>query len=158
MKSVNRSLEFLRRVSRRRSSTQRSVTSISEYIEQAAALLTPEDLDRLQTDLPLLNRQFAAIEAPQFPHLLQQLRLLADFFQDTADGAFSAGSEASRKETAFALRYSVEQADIILDSIPEVGYADDSVIVRTVLSRHQDVLRDYCRFRKIGWSDSALAA
>jgi uncharacterized membrane protein YkvA (DUF1232 family) len=149
MKSVNRSLEFLRRVSRRRSSTQRSVTSISEYIEQAAALLTPEDLDRLQTDLPLLNRQFAAIEAPQFPHLLQQLRLLAGFFKDTADGAFSAGSEASRKETAFALRYSVEKADIILDSIPEVGYADDSVIVRTVLSRHQDVLRDYCRFRKI---------
>jgi hypothetical protein len=159
MKSLNRSLEFLRRVSRRRSSAQRSITSISEYIEQGAALLTPEDLNCLQTDLPLLNRQFAAIEAPQFPHLQQQIKLLADFFQDTAaGGAFPAGSEASRKEAAFALRYSVEKADIILDSVPEVGYADDSVIVRTVLSRHQDVLRDYCGFRKIRWSYGSLAA
>ena len=106
MKSVNRSLEFLRRVSRRRSSAQRSRTSISEYIEQGAALLTPEDLDCLQTDLPLLNRQLAAIEAPQFPHLQQQIKLLADFFQDTAaGGAFPAGSEASRKEAAFALGF-----------------------------------------------------
>ena len=157
MKLANCSLEFLRRVSRRRRSTQRSVSSISEYIEQCAALLSSEELYDLRTALPVLNLQFAAIEAPQFPHLQQQLKLLADFFEDTADGVFPAGSDASRKETAFALRYAAKETDIIPDFVPEIGYADDSFIVRTVLSRHQDVFHDYCLYRKIRWSNNALA-
>ena len=157
MKLANCSLEFLRRISRRRRSTQRSVASISEYIEQGAALLSSEELDDLRTALPVLNLQFAAIEAPQFPHLQQQLKLLADFFEDTADGVFPAGSEASRKEAAFALRYAAKETDIIPDFVPEIGYADDSLIVRTVLIRHQDVFCDYCRSRKIRWSKSSLA-
>jgi uncharacterized membrane protein YkvA (DUF1232 family) len=103
-----------------------------------------------------LNLQFAAITAPQFPHLQQQLKLLADFFEDAVDGVFTGGSEASRKETAFALRYTAREADIISDFVPEIGYADDSFIVRTVLSRHLDVFRDYCRFRKIRWSNSSF--
>jgi hypothetical protein len=41
--------------------------------------------------------------------------------------------------------------------IPEIGYADDSLIVRTVLNRHDDIFRDYCRFRKIRWSKISFA-
>ena len=157
MKSANCSLEFLRRISRRRRSAPNGVESISEYVAQRAALLTTEHLDELRTELPLLNLRFAAIVASQFPHLQQQLKLLADFLEDTAAGVFPAGSEASRKETAFALRYMAKEADIIPDSVPEIGYADDSLIVRTVLSRHQDVFCDYCRFRKIRWSKIPFA-
>lgn len=157
MRSANCSLQFLRRISRRRRSAQYGVGSISEYVEERAALLTREYLNELQAKLPLLNLQFAAITAPQFPHLRQQLKLLTDFLEDTADGVFPAGSEASRKETAFALDYMGKEADIIPDSVPEIGYADDSVIVRTVLSRHQDIFRDYCHFRKIRWSKISLA-
>ena len=72
-------------------------------------------------------------------------------------GVFQAGSEASRKETAFALRYTAEEADIIPDFVPDIGYADDSVIVRTVLDRHQFPFREYCKFRKIRWSNNYLA-
>jgi uncharacterized membrane protein YkvA (DUF1232 family) len=157
MKSANCSLEFLRRISRRRRSAPNGVESISEYVEWRAALLTPEHLAELRTELTLLKVRFAAIAAPQFPHLQQQLKLLVDFFQDTADGIFPAGSDASRKEIAFALRYTAKETDIIPDCVPEIGYADDSLIVRTVLSRHQDVFRDYCRFRKIRWSKISLA-
>src|ERR1700737_129712 len=135
MRSADCSLEFLRRISRRRRSAQHGVESISEYVEQCAALLTPEYLAELRAELPLLNVRFAAIAAPQFPYLQQQLKLLADFFQDTADGVFPAGSDASRKETAFALRYTAKETDIIPDFVPEIGYADDSLIVRTVLGR-----------------------
>jgi hypothetical protein len=73
--------------------------------------------------------------------------LLADFFEDAEDVVFPAWSDASRKETAFALAYTAKETDIIPDFIPEIGYADDSIIERTVLSRHQDIFRDYCRFR-----------
>ena len=94
---------------------------------------------------------------PQFPHLQQQLKLLAGFFEDTEDGVFPAGSDASRKETAFALGYAAKETDVIPDLIPEIGYADDSIIARTVLSRHEDIFRDYCRFRKIRWSKISFA-
>ena len=157
MRAADCSLEFLRRISKRRRSAQHGVESISEYVERRAALLTPENLDELRVDLPLLNARFAAIAVPQFPHLQQQLKLLADFFEDTADGVFPTGSNASRTETAFALRYRAKETDIIPDFVPEIGYADDSLIVRTVLSRHQDVFRDYCRFRKIRWSKISVA-
>ena len=65
----NSSLEFLRRISRRRLSAQDRVESISEYVEWRAAQLTPEHLAELRTDLPLLKVQFAVIVVPQFPHL-----------------------------------------------------------------------------------------
>jgi uncharacterized membrane protein YkvA (DUF1232 family) len=157
MRSTDCSLEFLRRISRRRRSAKYGVETISEYFEQRAALLTPEQLDELRAELPLLKLRFAAIAVPQFPHLQQQLKLLADFFEDTEDGVFPAGSDASRKETAFALNYTAKETDIIPDFIPEIGYADDSIIVRTVLSRHEDIFRDYCRFRKIRWSKISFA-
>jgi uncharacterized membrane protein YkvA (DUF1232 family) len=152
MRSDNFSLEFLRRISRRRLSAQHGVESIAEYIEWRAAQLTQEHLAGLRTDLPFLKIRFTAIVVPQFPHLEQQLKLLCDFFEDTADGVFPTGPDASRKETAFALRYAAQEVDIIPDFVPEIGYADDSLIVRTVLSRHQDIFRDYCHFRRIGWS------
>jgi uncharacterized membrane protein YkvA (DUF1232 family) len=157
MRSTNCSLEFLRRISRRRRSAPNGVESISEYVEQGAALLTPEHLEELRAELPLLNVGLAAITAPQFPHLQQQIKLLVNFLEDTAEGVFSAGTDASRRETAFALRYSARETDIIPDLVPEIGYADDSVIVRTVLERHQDLFREYCRFRKIRWSKISLA-
>ena len=104
MRSANGSLEFLRRISRRRRSAQRGVESISEYVQLSASLLTPEHIDEVQGELPILNLQFAALSVREFPHLQEQLKLLTDFLEDTAAGVFPAGSEASRKETAFALR------------------------------------------------------
>jgi uncharacterized membrane protein YkvA (DUF1232 family) len=157
MRPHDLSLEFLRRVSRRRRSAQCGVESIAEYIERHAALITPEQLGELRKELPLLKLRLAAIEVPRFPHLPAQLKLLTDFLKDTFHDVFPPSSEAARKETAFALRYTAKEVDIIPDSIDEIGYADDSLVVRTVLSRHEDVFRDYCRFRKIRWSNSFVS-
>ncbi len=97
MRFANSSLEFLRRISIRRRSAQHGVESISEYVEWRAAQVTPEHLAQLRTDLPLLKNQFALIAVPQFPRLQQQLKLLADYFEDTADGVFPAGSDGIAK-------------------------------------------------------------
>ena len=157
MRPHDLSLEFLRRVSRRRRSARCGVESIAEYIERHAALLTLEQLGELRKELPLLRLRFATIAVPRFPHLPAQLKLLSDFLEDTFHAVFPPVSEASRNETAFALRYTAKEVDIIPDSIHEIGYADDSLVVRTVLSRHEDVFRDYCRFRKIPWTNSFIS-
>src|SRR6516162_2892748 len=91
MRSTDCPLEFLRRISRRRRSAKPGVESVSEYVEQRAPLLTSEQLDQLRADLPLLNVRFAAIAVPQLPHLQQQLKLLADFFEDTPTRCFRPG-------------------------------------------------------------------
>jgi uncharacterized membrane protein YkvA (DUF1232 family) len=153
MKSAYFPLEFLRRTSHRRRSAANGIASISEYVEQEATLLKLEDLEELRSALTDVRLQITSMKAPQFPDLEQQLKLLVDFFADTTDGIFLNGSEASRKETAFALRYAAKEKDIIPDFVPEIGYADDALIVGTVLSRHRDVFGDYCRFREIDWSE-----
>jgi uncharacterized membrane protein YkvA (DUF1232 family) len=157
MISVNNYFQPFGRVLRKRPPTNQGIPSIPEYIDERAALLTPADIEKLRTKLPLLKVRFAAIQAPEFPHLRQQLDLLADFFEDICDGVFPAGSEAVRNQTAFVLLYATKGADIIPDIIPEIGYADDSLIARVVLTRHQEVFQKYCRFRKIRWSKSLIA-
>jgi len=75
---------------------QRSVNLRVHRAERSA--VCTEHLDDLRAELALLNLQFAAFQARQFLHLQQQLKLLADFFEDTADGVVPAGSDASRFE------------------------------------------------------------
>jgi uncharacterized membrane protein YkvA (DUF1232 family) len=152
MKSTDRSLHFLRRISRRRASAQKGVDSVAEYIEQRAARLTPEDLEELRGSLTHLNQQFAAMVTPEFPHLQLQLKLLGSFFADCADGLFQSAPTATRKEAGFALHYADQKTDLIPDGVAGIGYADDSLIVRTVLNRHQEVFSEYCHFRKIPWA------
>jgi hypothetical protein len=116
----------------------------------AERCFTSEQLDvLLRTELPLLNFRFAAIVAPQFPHLRQQLRLLAGFLEDAADGTFQACSEASRKETAFALRYTAAEVDLIPDSVPDIGTPMiQSLCVPCLIG---------CEFYKIRWSKTYLS-
>ena len=156
MRTHDLSLEFLRRVSRRRHSAQCGVESIAEYIERHAALLTSEQLGELRKELPLLRIQFAGLVSPRFPHLGPQLTLLSEFFEDSANGVFAGVSPAVRREVALALRYVAKNTDVV--GVKETGYADDSHIVRAVLRRHQDVFCEYCAFRKISWSKIAGAA
>jgi hypothetical protein len=151
------SLAFLCRLSRARRSARGPVDSIPQYVERRAALLTPRHLEELLRELPLLRIRFAGIDAPRFPHLPAQLKLLGEFYEDAAEGVFPGVPEAARKETALALRYVANRTDIIPDEVADIGYADDSLLVRTVLKRHRELFIDYCRFHNIPWSTVTLA-
>jgi hypothetical protein len=157
MNSSTVSLEFLRRVSRPRRSAKGRIASIADYIEWRAAALTPEQLDEVQKELPQLHPRVLVMRAPEFPHLPRQLKLLMNFFADFAERVFLEGSEACQRETGFAIRYWAKELDIIPDLASEIGYADDSLVARTVLERHEGVFLDYCRFRNINWSKIGLA-
>jgi uncharacterized membrane protein YkvA (DUF1232 family) len=140
---------FLRRVSYRKNGLGGAPNSISEYIERRALRLTDDELDNAQSTIPALREQLPGITnaSEQFPNFRGQVELLANLLEDAAAGAFGPICDALRREASFALFYVGNEADIIPDSIPEIGYADDSLIVRTVLSRHLDVLVEYCEKR-----------
>jgi hypothetical protein len=150
-------LAFLRRLSRAKSPARGAVRSIPEYLEGRAALLTPKHLEELLRELPLLRIQFAGIAAPRFPHLPAQLKLLADFFHDSAEARLPNAPAAAQRETALALRYVAHNTDVLPDHAPGNRHADDSLLVRTVLRRHRKAFRDYCRFRNLRWSTITLA-
>lgn len=141
---------FPRSISPGRDPARGDAEPIFEYLENRAALLRAIHLEDLLRELPLLRIQFAGMVSPRFPHLGPQLKLLSEFFQDSANGVFPGVSPAVRREVALALRYVAKNTDVI--GVRETGHADDSHIVRAVLRRHQDVFRDYCAFRKISWS------
>lgn len=147
---------FLRHVARRRRAMPATMESIPDYVARRAALLTPEHLDALRAELPELRAGLTAIRAPGFPHLPAQLELLSAFLCDALDGT-SPSCEAARNETAFALHYFANEDDFIPDEVPEIGYADDSAVVRAVLTRHRDLFREYCRSRRLPWSRVTLA-
>jgi uncharacterized membrane protein YkvA (DUF1232 family) len=157
MNSSAVSLEFLRRVSRPRRSARGRIASIADYIEWRAATLTPEQLEEIRNELLELDRRVSAMRVPEFPHLPRQLKLLMNLFADSAKRVFLGGSEACHRETGFAIRYWAKELDIIPDFASEIGYADDSLVARTVLQRHEGVFLDYCRFRNINWSKIGLA-
>jgi uncharacterized membrane protein YkvA (DUF1232 family) len=60
-------------------------------------------------------------------------------------------------ETALALRCVANRIDLIPGDVPDIGYADDSLVVRTVLKRHCELFIDYCRFRHLRRSAVTLS-
>ena len=51
------------------------------------AKVTPAILQGVHHRLPQLKLEFAEIHAPKYPHLVDQLELLADVIEDYAEGA-----------------------------------------------------------------------
>jgi hypothetical protein len=80
MNSNHFSLEFLRRVSRPRRSAKNQIASISEYIEWQSAMLTSEQLEKLQAELPSFDLRLRTMAPARFPYLARQLKLLVSFF------------------------------------------------------------------------------
>ena len=144
---------FPRPVSSQLDSARGYAEPIFEYLENRAALLRAIHLEELLRELPLLRIQFAGLVSPRFPLLGPQLKLLSEFFEDSANGVFAGVSSTVRREVALTLRYVAKNTDAV--GVRETGHADDSHIVRAVLRRHQEVFREYCAFRKMSWSKIA---
>jgi len=108
-------------------------------------------------ELPVIRALAVAIEPPRCPHLRRQLTFLVDFLLDTLCRKPGSTPQAVLKESAFALRYVLREADIIPDLIPDFGYSDDSLVVRAVLRRHRDLFREHCKLRGLRWSEITLS-
>jgi uncharacterized membrane protein YkvA (DUF1232 family) len=128
------------------------MSEIAKFVDHGASRITPNILRGVHKKLPILKVEFAQINAPQYPHLVDQLEFLAAVIEDFVEGTADEVPFVTLAGAVFALIYAHRQTDLIPDSIPEWGHADDSSVVRAVLIEHERVLAAYATKLGMSWA------
>ena len=129
---------------------------IVKFVHNGAGKITPNILKGIHKKLPMLKLEFANIEDSVHPHLPEQLEFLANVVEDFAVSLAEDLPYVTAASAAFALVYAHRQLDLIPDSDPEFGHADDSAVVRAVLIEHEKVLSNYAAKHKKSWSSISV--
>jgi uncharacterized membrane protein YkvA (DUF1232 family) len=122
------------------------------YVNHGAALVTPKVLETVVRQLPMWKIEFTQINAPKFPHLVDQLEFLADAVEDFAEGAYKDLPFFALAQAIFALTYAHKKIDVIPDLMPNLGRADDSSVVRAVLIQNEKSFAKYAEVMGLNWS------
>ena len=122
------------------------------YVNHGASLISPRVVDQVLRQLPLWKVEFTQINAPKFPHLVDQLEFLADAVEDFAEGAYKDLPYVAFAQAVFALTYAHKKVDVIPDLLPALGRADDSSVVRAVLIQNERVFARYAETQGFDWS------
>ncbi len=127
------------------------MNELEEYISHGSRKMSGRDLEGFREHLPALQLKLIEIHAPKQPHLIKQVELLIRFVEDVADGVWKSAPYVTLAEALFALDYLLKGVDIIPDSIPGIGYSDDSGIVRSILARSEAHFEEYCAANNLHW-------
>ena len=133
----------------------RLMGEISNFVDRGASMITPRTLKSVHKKLPFLKLKFTEVDAPAYPHLVDQLEFLAAVVEDFAEGADDDLPYATVAASVFALIYAHRVVDLKPDSI-EFGHAEDSAVVRTVLGEHQKTLEAYASRHEMKWESISL--
>ncbi|MEM9400768.1 MAG: hypothetical protein AAF984_11220 [Verrucomicrobiota bacterium] len=125
---------------------------VPTFIRRNAAKITPLVVEDLMRKLPLMKVEFAQINAPKFPHLVDQLEFLVDVVEDFGDGEANDLPYFAVAEAAFAIIFAHKMFDLIPDPESNKKYDDDSDIVRTVLMQYEVQFEEYAKRTKHDWS------
>ena len=128
------------------------MSEFAEYVNHGASLVTQRVVENVLRQLPLWKVEFTQINAPKFPHLVDQLEFLADAVEDFADGAYKDLPFYAVAQALFALTYAHRKVDVIPDLIPNLGRADDSSVVRAVLIQNEKWFAKYAKEMGFDWS------
>ena len=124
---------------------------IANFVNSAAASITPAIAEKVLRQLPQWKLEFTQINAPKFPHLVDQLEFLADAVEDAIEGAYKDLPYATIAQAVFGLLYTHKKMGIIPDSILELGRADDSSVVRAVLIQNEKAFSGYAMAHGVVW-------
>ena len=128
------------------------MSEFANYVNHGAAHVTPRVIEQVVRHLPLWKVEFTQINAPKFPHLVDQLEFLADAVEDVFEGAYKDLPYFALAQAVFALTYAHKKVDVIPDLIPDMGRADDSSVVRAVLIQNEKSFAKYAEFHGTSWS------
>jgi uncharacterized membrane protein YkvA (DUF1232 family) len=121
------------------------MNGIHEFVMRGGQAVTAGQMDAFRRQLPLLKVKAEIMDVPEFPHLKPQTNFLVRYAEDVLDGAYPCSDLQAIAETVFALSYLLKEVDIIPDSVPHVGLADDSVVLRAVLTGHESEFRAFAK-------------
>ena len=121
------------------------------FVNNGASLITPAVVEKVIRKLPVWKAEFTQIDAPKYPHLVDQLEFLADAVEDCYEGVYKDLPYFAMAEAVFALTYAHKQVDIIPDSIVDLGHADDSSVVRAVIMQNEQAFEKYAKSQGISW-------
>lgn len=127
------------------------MSEIVSFVNHGAAQITPAVAEKVLRQLPIWKVEFTQINAPLFPHLVDQLEFLADAVEDFADGAYKDLPYVAFAEALFALTYANKQVGIIPNFTPFMSRADDSSVVRAVLMQNQKAFGRYAEVQGLEW-------
>ena len=122
------------------------------YVNHGASLITPKVMESIMKQLPIWKVEFTQINAPKYPHLVDQLEFLADAVEDFAEGVYRDLPYVAIAQAVFALTYAHKKIDVIPDVVPNLGRADDSSVVRAVLIQNERFFAKYAEAQGFNWS------
>ena len=124
---------------------------IVKFVDHGAATITPAMAEKVLRHLPQWKLEFTQINAPKFPHLVDQLEFLADAMEDAIEGAYKDLPYIAVAQAVFALVYAHKKNGIIPESVLELGRADDSSVVRAVLIQNEKAFAIYAGKQGLDW-------
>src|SRR5688572_18857394 len=127
------------------------MSEIVKFVNNGATSITPTIAEKVLRQLPQWKLEFTQIHAPLFPHLVDQLEFLADSVEDAVEGAYKDLPYCAIAQAVFALVYSHKKLGIIPDTILNLGYADDSSVVRAVLIQNEKAFAIYAGAQGRDW-------
>jgi len=134
------------------------MNSLNEFVMRGGQTVTAGEMDGFRRKLPILKVKAETMDAPEFPHLKEQARFLIRYAEDVLDGIYACSDLQAIAETVFALGYLLKDVDIIPDTVPGKGYADDSLVLRAVLSSHEEELKAFAEKTGLDFSTVTIGA
>jgi uncharacterized membrane protein YkvA (DUF1232 family) len=124
---------------------------IAKFVNSGAATITPALAEKILRHLPQWKLEFTQINAPRYPHLVDQLEFLADAVEDAVDSTYKDLPYVAVAQAVFALVYAHKKMGVIPDSILDLGRADDSSVVRAVLIQNEKAFAIYAGKQGVDW-------
>jgi uncharacterized membrane protein YkvA (DUF1232 family) len=119
------------------------MSEIVKFVNNGAVSITPAIASKVLRQLPQWKLEFTQINAPKFPHLVDQLEFLASAVEDAVEGAYTELPFMAIAQATFAVLYAHKKMGIIPDSLMDLGRADDSSVVRAVLIQNENAFGVY---------------
>lgn len=127
------------------------MSEIAKFVNHGSAAITPAMAEKVLRQLPQWKLEFTQINAPNFPHLVDQLEFLADAVEDATEGAYKELPFAAISQAVFALLYVHKKMGIIPEGMLEMGGADNSSVVRAVLIQNEKAFAVYATSQGVEW-------
>src|ERR1051325_3288 len=124
---------------------------IAKFLNNGATSITPGVAEKVLRQLPQWKLEFTQINAPLFPHLVDQLEFLPNAGGDAVEGAYKGLPYGAIAQAVFALIYTHKKVGVIPESVLSLGYADDSSVVRAVLIQNEKAFAIYAGSQGVDW-------